>query len=165
MGADWTAESLPLLAPGDKAFEFTDLSPAAPSLYADEAAYYVDEAGSLVFMLDPAEHSWVDFGTTPIYVAGDFNGWQEAVGQLEWAMVPGELNGRPVLLLRKPAAPLLTDPPQQFKFVTGDNRWLDLPRDATNLVADAKGRVNRAIFRDRTGRNLFRFTTTAPALL
>ena len=73
MGADWTAESLPLLAPGDKAFEFTDLSPAAPSLYADEAAYYVDEAGSLVFMLDPAEHSWVDFSVMPIYVAGDFN--------------------------------------------------------------------------------------------
>ncbi|MES1168361.1 MAG: hypothetical protein ABUL61_04240, partial [Oleiharenicola lentus] len=86
MGADWTAESLPLLAPGDKAFEFTDLSPATPSLYADEAAYYVDEVGSLVFMLDPAEHSWVDFATMPVYVAGDFNGWQAAVGQLEWTM-------------------------------------------------------------------------------
>ena len=165
MGADWTAESLPLLAPGDKAFEFTDLSPAAPSLYADEAAYYVDEAGSLVFMLDPAEHSWVDFSVMSIYVAGDFNGWQEAVGQPEWMMGPGELNGRPVLLLSKPAASLLTDPPQQFKFVTGDSRWIDLPRDATNLVADPKGRINRAIFRDRTGRNLFQFTTTAPALL
>ena len=60
---------------------------------------------------------------------------------------------------------MLTDPPQQFKFVTGENRWLDLPRDATNLVSDAKGRYNRAIFRDRTGRNLFQFTTIEPVLL
>ncbi len=165
MGADWTAASLPLLAPGDKAFDFTDLSPAAPSLYADEAAYYVDETGQLVFMLDPAEHSWVNFDEMPVYVAGDFNGWQDAVGKPEWRLEPGELNDRAVWLLRRPAAPLLTDPPQQFKFVTGENRWLDVPRDATNLVPDAKGRFNRAIFRDRTGRNLFRFTTTEPVLL
>lgn len=165
MGADWTAESLPLLTPGDKAFEFAELSPAEPSLYADEAAYYVDEAGQVVFMLDPAEHSWVDFSVTPVYVAGDFNGWQQAVGREEWRLRPGELNGRPVLLLRRPASGLLTEPPQQFKFVTADQRWLDLPRDATNAVAVGDGRYNRLLKRHRTGRNLFRFTSTEPLLL
>ncbi len=165
LDADWTGDSLPLLAPGDKAFAFADFGPAAPSLYAEEAAYYVDDAGLLVFVLDPAEHSWVDFSVMPVYVAGDFNGWQEAVGKLEWSMVAGELNGRPVWLLRKPAVPLLTDPPQHFKFVTGDNRWIDLPRDATNLVSDGHEHFNRAIFRHRTGRNLFQFTTTEPVLL
>ncbi|AOS45154.1 Pullulanase [Lacunisphaera limnophila] len=165
MGADWTAESLPLLTPGDKAFEFSDLSPAEPSLYADEAAYYVDDAGQVVFMLDPAEHSWVNFTEMPVYVAGDFNGWQAAVGQPDWSMVWGDLNGRRVLLLRKPAAGLLTEPPAQFKFVTGDGRWLDLPRDATNVVAGEGGRTNRLLKRHRTGRNLFRFTTAEPVLL
>ena len=165
LDGDWTGDSLPLLAPGDKAFAFADLGPAAPSLYAEAAAYYVDEIGQLVFVIDPAEHSWVDFGLMPVYVAGDFNGWEAAVGQLDWSMVPEELNGRRVWLLRKPAAPLLTDPPQQFKFVTGDNRWIDLPRDATNLVPDGKGHFNRAIFRWRTGRNLFQFRTTEPVLL
>ncbi|MSU47298.1 MAG: glycoside hydrolase family 1 [Lacunisphaera sp.] len=165
LDGDWTGASLPLLAPGDKAFAFTDLSPAAPSLYADEAAYYVDDADALVFVLDPAEHSWVDFGSMPVYVAGDFNGWEEAVGVAEWCLEPGELNGREVWLLRKPAAPLLTEPPQHFKFITGDHRWVDLPRDATNLVLDGKGRVNRAILRFRTGRNLFQFTTESPVLL
>jgi hypothetical protein len=165
MGADWTAESLPLLTPGDKAFEFSELSPAEPSLYADEAAYYVDDAGQVVFMLDPEEHSWINFEEMPVYVAGDFNGWQSAVGQPEWAMAWGELNGRRVLLLRKPAAPLLTEPPQQFKFVAGDGRWLELPRDATNVVAADGGRTNRVLKRHRTGRNLFRFTTAEPVLL
>ena len=165
MGADWTAESLPLLTPGDKAFEFSDLSPAEPSLYADEAAYYVDDTGQVVFMLDPAEYSWINFEETPAYLAGDFNGWAAVIGREEWRLVPGQLNGREVLLLRKPVAGLLTDPAQQFKFVTADNRWLDLPRDVTNLITDAKGRHNRALNRHRTGRNLFRFTTVEPVLL
>jgi hypothetical protein len=82
MGADWTAASLPLLAPGDKAFSFTDLSPAEPSRYAEEAGYYVDDIGQAVFLLDPADYSWVDFSVMPVYVAGEFNGWQAAVGTL-----------------------------------------------------------------------------------
>jgi pullulanase/glycogen debranching enzyme len=164
MGADWTATSLPLLASGDKAFSFSDLSPAEPSLYADEAAYYVDEAGQVVFMLDPAEHSWIDFSVMPVYVAGDFNGWQEAVGKPEWAMAPGELNGRQVLLLRKPAAGLLTEVPRPFKFVTGENRWLEMPPDATNVGSDALGHYNRMLHRERTGRNLFKFRTAQPVL-
>jgi pullulanase len=165
LDADWAGASLPLLAPGDHAFAFADLRPAPPSLYADEAAYYVDDAGQVVFVLDPAEHSWVDFGKMPVYVAGDFNGWEKAIGQQEWALEPGEINDRAVWLLRRPGEPLLTEPPQQFKFVTGDQRWLDLPRDATNLVPDGNGHFNRALLRHRTGRNLFEFITTEPVLL
>src|SRR3954469_2277197 len=152
LDSDWTGESLPLLAPGDKAFAFADLGPAAPSLYADEAGYYVDEIGMLVFVVDPKDHTWIDFEMTPVYVAGSFNGWQQAVGQLEWSLVPGVLNGKNIWLLRRPAAPLLTDPPQKFKFVTGDNRWLDLPRDATNIESDGDGRLNRVVHPLRTGR-------------
>jgi pullulanase/glycogen debranching enzyme len=165
LDADWKGDSLPLLAPGDRAFAFADLAPAAPSLYAAESAYYVDDEGRLVFVLDPADHSWVDFTQTPVYVAGSFNGWQEAAGRPEWRLEHGELNGREVWLLRRPAGPLLTEPPQQFKFLTGDNRWLELPPDATNLVSDGQGHLNRAILPQRTGRNLFRFTTTAPVPL
>lgn len=162
LNADWSGASLPLLAPGDKAFAFADLGPAAPSLYANESSYYVDETGMLIFAVDPREYSWVDFSAMPVYVAGTFNGWQDAIGQQEWQLVPGLLNGRSVWLLRRPSGPLLTDPPQQFKFVTGDDRWLDLPRDATNLIPDGKGHFNQAIFPNRTGRNLFQFTTTQP---
>ncbi|HEX2860062.1 MAG TPA: hypothetical protein VHN79_00395, partial [Lacunisphaera sp.] len=164
MGADWTAASLPLLAPGDKAFTFADLSPADPSLYAEEAGYYVDDAGQIVFVLDPADHSWIDFSVMPVHVAGDFNGWHEAIGHPEWTMVLGRLNGRSIWLLRKPARGLLTDPARQFKFVTGDNRWLALPPDAANAVSDGQGHYNREIHPHRTGRNLFKFTTAEPVL-
>lgn len=165
MGADWTAASLPLLAPGDRAFEFTDLSPADPSLYAQEAAYFVDETGEVVFVLDPEEHSWVDFATMPVYVAGTFNGWQAATGNPEWVLTPQELDGREVYVLRKPAKGLLTEPPQVFKFVTGDSRWLAIPPDATNVESDGNGHYNRVLHPNRTGRNLFKFRTAKPVLL
>ncbi|HVT72321.1 MAG TPA: alpha-amylase family glycosyl hydrolase [Lacunisphaera sp.] len=164
LDADWTGDSLPLLAPGDKAFAFADLRPAAPSLYADDAGYYVDDDGQLVFALDPAEHSWMNFDEVSVYVAGSFNDWR-AIGRPEWAMHKGELNGRPAMLLRKPAGPLLTDPPQQFKFITADDRWIDLPHGASNVVPDGQGHFNGAIYRQRTGRNLFQFTTAEPVLL
>jgi pullulanase len=160
--ADWRENLLPILAPGDKVFEFASLEPAQPELYAQEAAYFVDDDGRLVFVLDPSEYSWVDFTRTPAYVAGDFNGWLDAVGRPEWQLEHGELLGREVWLLRKEAATLLRDPPVQFKFITGDQRWLDLPPDATNGIGDDRGHMNRALFRHRTGRNLFQFTTTGP---
>jgi pullulanase len=162
---DWHGDSLPVLVPGDKAFAFASLEPADPSLYADEAAYYVDDEGNLVFVLDPELHTWIDYEEMPVYVAGTFNGWEEAVGQAEWCLHRGELNGREVWMLRKPAELFFSEPPQQFKFITGDNRWIDLPNDATNLVSDGSDHFNWAIFPERTGRNLFTFTTQRPVQL
>lgn len=159
--ADWTSPSLPLLAPGDKAFAFASLHPAEPSRYAEESAYFVDRDGKLVFVFQPEEHSWLNLDNTPVYLAGDFNGWQDAVGRPEWRLEPAELNGRSVWLTRQ-SAELMREVPGSFKFVTGDHRWLDAPPDATNVVLDATGRRNRALVRERTGRNLFEFTTTEP---
>ncbi|MDP4419513.1 hypothetical protein, partial [Escherichia coli] len=68
LDADWTAELLPLLAPGEKAFQIASLVPAAPEVYAEEAGYYVDAEGQLVFVLDPAEHAGIDFDRTSLYV-------------------------------------------------------------------------------------------------
>ena len=162
LDTDWVENSLPILVPGEKAYTLTDLKPAPPELQAEEAAYYVDAGGKLVFVIDPAEHSWVDFSQTPVYVAGDFNGWQEAVGRPEWRLQPGELLGREVWLLRTDASLLQRETPQQFKFVTGDQYWIDLPPDASNTVVDSKGIINRVLHRHRTGRNLFQFTANEP---
>jgi len=162
LDADWLENSLPILVPGEKAYTITDLKPTKPELQAEESAYYVDAEGKLVFVLDPAEHSWVNFAGTAVYVAGDFNGWQDAVGRPEWRLQPGELLGREMWVLRTDAALLQRETPQQFKFVTGDQHWLDLPPDASNTVVDNKGIINRVLYRYRTGRNLFQFTSSEP---
>ena len=162
LDGDWREDLLPLLVPGDKAFTLAALEPAPPALFAEESAYFVDAEGRLVLVLDPAEHSWLDFTRTSVYVAGDFNGWIEAVGRPEWRLQPEELGGREVWLVRTNALLLSRKPPVQFKFVTGDHRWLDLPPDATNVVSDGQGHFNLVLDARRTGRNLFQFTTTAP---
>lgn len=162
LDADWTADLLPLLAPGEKAFRLASLAPAAPELYAEEAAYFVDADGRVVFVLDPAEHAGVDFERTALYVGGDFNGWQEAIGRPEWQLKRGELLGRACWLLAVEAERVRREPAARFKFVTADARWLALPPDATNAVIDAQGHANLALRPDRTGRNLFEFTTSEP---
>ena len=80
--ADWTGEGLPPLAPADGSFAFATLTRADPALYAEEAAYFVNGDNEVCFLLDPAEHTWVDFATMPVYVAGTFNGWEAVVGAL-----------------------------------------------------------------------------------
>jgi pullulanase/glycogen debranching enzyme len=162
LDADWSADLLPLLAPGEKAFRLASLAPADPALYAEEAAYFVDAEGRVVFVLDPADHAGVDFERTPVYVGGDFNGWGDAVGRPEWQLKKGELLGRACWLRAVDAALVWREPPARFKFVTGDARWLALPPDTTNRVSDAEGHANLALLPHRTGRNLFAFTTAEP---
>lgn len=162
LDADWSEDSLPLLAPGEKAYQLASLEPAPPEIYSDEAGYFVDDAGQVVFVLDPAEHAGVDFERTPIYIGGDFNGWGEAIGRPEWQLKKTKLLGREAWALALPRDHLLREPPLRFKFVTGDARWLALSPDATNASRDDEGHVNRLLLAHRTGRNLFAFTTSAP---
>lgn len=164
LDADWTADLLPLLAPGEKAFRFATLEPAAPELYAEEAGYFVDAAGRVVFVVDPTEHAGVDLERSSLYVGGDFNGWGEAIGRPEWQLKKTRLLGREVWALAVPLEihGLFRDPPLRFKFVTGDARWLALAPDATNSARDDEGHINRLLLGQRTGRNLFAFTTEAP---
>jgi pullulanase len=162
LDSDWTAELLPLLAPGEKAYRLESLTPADPALYAEEAAYYVDADGRVVFVLDPSEHAGVDLERTPVYVGGDFNHWQDAIGRSAWRLKKSKLLGREVWSLAVAAKDLLRPEPLHFKFVTGDGRWLALSLDATNRVVDAQGHANLALHAQRTGRNLFEFTTREP---
>jgi pullulanase/glycogen debranching enzyme len=159
---DWNADLLPLLKPGERAFELASLEKAPPETFADEAAYFVDDQGRLVFVLDPTVNSWIDLAKTPVYVAGDFNGWNDAVGRPEWRLQSETIGGHETWAVRTDAALLQREPPAQFKFVTGDQRWVDLPPDATNIVPDGNGHYNLTLDPRRTGRNLFRFTTTEP---
>lgn len=162
LDADWREDLLPILAPGDRAFTIAALEPAPPEAYGLEAAYFVDAEGRLVFVLDPADHSWIDFERTAVYVAGDFNGWEAAVGRPEWQLRKDRVGDREVYALRTAPAPLAGPEPRQFKFVTGDRRWLDLPPDASNVQDDGQGHYNRLLVSQRTGRNLFQFTSAEP---
>ena len=159
LAQDWRARyAPPLVLDGNGAF--ASLWPVAEQVFGAASGYFVNRQGEIVFFLK--RDSSLESPDATFYLAGDFNGWQEAVGRAEWALRPAALDGEPVLLWSGEAMQFFANPPMRFKFVTGDHRWLPVPADAPNLARDDTGNVNRAIDPARTGRHLFAFTLAVP---
>ena len=167
---DWQARHKPPLSLGLRgvgapaaAPRFATLTRFPDYTFGCESGYFANKKGEIFFFLQtgrlPAD---IDPLTTAIYLAGDFNGWQNAVGQREWRLQAATLAGDAVLLLAGQAAHFFAQPPMRFKFVTGEHRWLDVPFDAPNIVRDDHGTANRFIDPARTGHHLFHFTLAAP---
>jgi pullulanase len=119
--------------------------------------YFVNDDGEMVFAVSPTVTN-----EAAVYVAGDFNDWQQAVGMEEWRLQPGELEGVPMLLWTGPAVRFIGGTPPRFKFVTAEHQWLPLPDNAPNAVGDTAGHLNLVVDPRITGRQLFRFTLPAP---
>ncbi len=159
---DWTDAALPPLSLGSGGPAFARLTRVADHTFGCESGFFVNAFHEIFFFLQLAQHPEIDPATTAVYLAGDFNGWQEAVGNPDWRLLPASLDGDRVLLFAAPAGRFFSQPPQRFKFVTGEHRWLAVPAQAVNAVRDNLGNYNYAIDPARTGRHLFRFTTPAP---
>ena len=159
---DWRAPRPPQFTLGAQCPAPAGLAVDSGLMAAVSYRYFVNAAGELVFALTPEHGTDINMERDQVYVAGDFNGWQEAVGREEWRLRPGVLEGEPVLLWSGPAARLLDPPGQRFKFVTGEHQWLGLPGDAPNVARDEHGNLNRMIDPARTGRHLWRFTLSQP---
>jgi len=97
-----------------------------------------------------------------VYLAGDFNGWQAAIGAAEWRLRPAKLDGENVLLWTGDAARFLAQAGLRFKFVTGEQQWVVPPDDAPNVVRDDAGHLNRYLDPRRTGWHLWQFSLGAP---
>ncbi|MEI6051904.1 MAG: alpha-amylase family glycosyl hydrolase, partial [Opitutaceae bacterium] len=162
---DWKLSRSPRFTLGDQCPTPSGLKVDGGLMAAVSYRYFVNKAGEMVFALTPEHGSVIDVSKDTIYVAGDFNGWQNAVGREEWRLRPGELEGEQVLMWTGAAAALLQPSGQRFKFVTGEHQWLGLPSDAPNVVREADGNLNRVIDASRTGRHLWRFTLAKPLAL
>ncbi|HZP61757.1 MAG TPA: alpha-amylase family glycosyl hydrolase, partial [Opitutaceae bacterium] len=166
---DWRFRPKPplVLRPRDPAdgaaVAFATLTRFPDYTFGRESGYFVNKKGEIFFFLPssrlPAD---LDALTTAVYLAGDFNGWQDAVGRREWRLQPARLAGDAVLLHTGPARNFFAQPALRFKFVTGDHRWLEVPRHAPNAVRDEAGNYNRMIDPERTGQHLFHFTLATP---
>ncbi len=159
---DWTAKSAPRFSIGEQCLAPAALLPA-PGLVAGRVyGYFVNTEGEIAFVL-PLEHGC---DITPerdhVFLAGDFNDWQVAVGQEEWELKPALLDGERVLMWTGDPARFLATDGLRFKFVTGEHQWLVPPGDAPNLGRDDKGNLNRVIDPRRTGWHLWQFTLALP---
>ncbi len=155
---DWARRSIPRFTLGRHCPSPHALAPA-PGLPAGRLyGYFLDDAGQISFVFPLGNGCDIDPVHDRVYLAGDFNGWQDAIGQAEWQMLPMELEGEQVLLWKGDSARFLATEGQRFKFVTGENQWLLPPPDAPNVVRDAAGNLNRVLDPTRTGWHLWRFT-------
>ena len=156
---DWRDTEVPavrLMGSGVKRV-FTDFERSPRHAAARRYRYFVQEDGQMVFAL-PREATAEEI----VYVAGDFNGWEQAVGNPDWQMQPGELDGEPMLLWTGSAEQFWAEPHLRFKFVTAEHQWLIVPENAPNAVRGAAGNVNHELDPERTGRQFFHFKLKKP---
>ena len=153
---DWDWPAPPPLALNAGAPPLASVTPAPALALGLSYGYFLSGPRVVTFVL-PLEHGReVDPARDQVYLAGSFNGWQNAVGQEEWRLTVGTLEDERVLFWTGPADKVGWPAPQQFKFVTGENFWLGLPDDAPNAVVEG-GNHNRLFDPARTGQHLWRF--------
>jgi pullulanase/glycogen debranching enzyme len=157
---DWGPQAAPWLRLGEPSVDLVEQAPARGLTVGRAYGYFSAAPGELSFILPLERGCDIDPARDRVYVAGDFNGWQQAVGNPAWLLEPAELDGARVLRWTGPAAQAYWPTQQRFKFVTAENIWLGLPDDAPNAVRDGGGNVNRLLDPARTGRHLWRFAAS-----
>lgn len=139
------------------------LSRTPPFIWAGTSGYYFD-GNDVVFFLPPAVYRDYFFSEDEeIFVAGTFNDWNPGKGH-EWKMEYHAFGPVRAWTLRKHKAHFFNGGEksvEQFKFVTGDGKWLEPPPGWFNLADDGKGNRNLCLNSDRTGWNAFRIVCEA----
>jgi pullulanase/glycogen debranching enzyme len=162
LSRDWRGSKPPpfALCRGKDCSVLATLKRVADYTFGRDSGYLVNEHGELFFILRLRDYPDLDPAHNAVYVGGDFNGWQEAVGQEEWVMVPGTIDHESVLLWSGPAEKF----PQatRFKFVTSQHQWLAVSPQSSTAVRDDQGNLNYQFDPERTGRHLYTFELAQP---
>jgi pullulanase len=159
---DWTAKRHPRFTLGKQCPAPGGLVPAPGMAAVRTYGYYLNGQGQISFGLPLERGCEIDPQRDRVFLAGDFNGWDKAVGDEAWEMRPAVLDGERLLLWSGDAPRFLAAAGQRFKFVTGEFQWLLPPGEAPNAVRDAQGNTNRLLDPARTGWHLWRFTVAQP---
>jgi pullulanase/glycogen debranching enzyme len=158
---DWRARHLPPLAL-NAGVRFAALQRVPDYTFGCESTYFVNRKGHIWFFLRLDQHPELAESGERVYLAADFNGWHEAIGNDEWVLRAASMDGSPALVWSGKADRFFTYPHQRFKFVTESGRWLYVPHSAPNAVRDEIGNVNYSIDPERSGQHLFRFEVSQP---
>lgn len=159
---DWKASRTPPISMEGRLHGYLSLFPLPPGDFARVSGYFMDEAGKIVFVFEPPPAERVEAEAPAVYVAGSFNGWQQAVGQAEWALKPERVGGRACLALRVDAERVAPHGECAFKFVSGDSHWYPVNGGAPNAAGDGLGNLNYACSLKATGRHRLGFILKEP---
>lgn len=154
---DWTdnTKSPPIfINPGRKALQKIQ---RAPLTHHGRLAGYYQSGDTLTFYLWSPRFPNLEWKEKSVYVAGDFNGWADAIGNRTWKMQRHAEEGKICFILHVPREAVVRGKPVRFKFVTGEGQWQTVPPDAPNREQNGEGTHNFIIHPGRTGHNLFYF--------
>ncbi len=157
LSEDWArADKLPplFLNPGEQPLK--SLKRAEPQEYAKLAGYYV-EHGQVVFFLWPEHFPNLDWQENDFYVAGEFNGWEKAIGKRRWLMRADKHKGKLCFTLSVRMDKVCQNQAVRFKFVSGEGEWQMTPVDAPNREVEGDGTHPFILEPKRTGRHVFVF--------
>lgn len=154
---DWKAQRLPPINVEGIPRGSLKIVPMPASDFAFESRYYIDRQNVAVFLFDPSDYPFFKYESFSVYLAGSFNGWQEAVGSEKWRMTPMKFEGRDVYALRVPLKRLNVGEDTLFKFVTDQHYWMPVDTDAPNLASDDGENWNYRFDRKQSGRHRFQF--------
>src|SRR5690606_27664244 len=118
LARDWRARHAPPISiPGAK---LRKLDRVPDHTFGSRSGYFVNRRSEIYFFLREDAHPRPFARRGAVYLAGDFNGWGDAIGRDEWELRPASLDGEPVLLWSGDAERFFAHPPMRFKFVTAE---------------------------------------------
>jgi pullulanase len=158
---DWRGTKPPQFSMGGNCPTPGGLAPASMYTVGRAFGYFV-RGDQMWFVLPDISRVGLDPSRDEVYLAGEFNGWQAAVGRPEWRMTLTDCLGEKAFTWSGPVGLFLEPAGLKFKFVTGEHQWLSVPDDAPNAARDPGGNSNRVIDPSLTGTHLWRFTCGAP---
>ena len=136
-----------------------------PQIAGINYGYYMD-GNTVVFLLYPRLYKGHYVAPdAEVFVAGNFNGWKNAIGDSSWRL-QRVVNGQyDVWELRVPQERVFYGDHSEhvvFKFVTQAGEWLGPPSESVNLVLDEGGNGNLRASRNQTGYQVFQFICERP---
>jgi pullulanase/glycogen debranching enzyme len=93
-----------------------------------------------------------------VFLGGDFNKWEKAIGQSQWELKPVSDEAETIYEVRVPLKLIPSGKKFAFKFVTDKGDWLDVPDSAPNRT-ERDGVANFQFHPQQTGSHIFRFHT------
>jgi len=154
---DWTQAKPPSLSLVSGQETSVRLEQVPPAHYGKQAGFFKDETGSITFLLWPDSFPNLELEGRDFYLAGDFNQWQEAIGNDRWKLKPAKLDGRTCYTLQPSAKSFNYNRPKRFKFVSSQGEWLEASPDMPNCVHLAEDIYNLEFRPHQTGHHAFYF--------
>ena len=158
LSANWASTTaLPPLLLGPKEQAFSKVERLSPEECGRYCRYY-RRKNSWIFVLRANRHPQLLDRKVRVFLGGDFNKWEKAVGQSQWELKPVGDEADTTYQLRVPLKLIPHGKAFSFKFVTDQGVFLDVPDSAPNRI-ERDGVSNFLFQPEQTGSHIFRFHT------